>query len=603
MHILNEQSIPHSRLLRWLEAAVVIGCALFTVSIIGWSIPRGLDIADESFYMLNYRYPNEYAASFSNFHLLVTRGFGLVDCSLPTYRWLGLLVNILGTVVFGLSFAHWQRTTSPNSSKPTVITICFVVLGGLLIYSIFPRALSYNSINSVLLLLGAAAVLQALRYGPSGSLWLLAAGVSVGLDVFVKPSTALLVVCSETLLIISCWKRYGIKSIAIGIILLGLGVAAGLAFYFLRVQPPLVWYQHLVVEAAVIQNGSGYGTKQLLLSYITAAGRTIQFILYRLGPTILLLLGLAWWWPRQSLSNSKRLRVAFALALLIALGLYTAKQALRYQWYTHAYIWNDCQSLPLLLAILVLAAGILFVLPKTIINISNSSKFSQLILVGCWLFALPFLAAAGTANDLRFNLLIDAGPWFALLLLLTGLYLHRLPSWVVSVLLLLTAGFAVDQVLWGTLVEPFGLRQSISSQVVPLQTAGLKTPILVDSATATFFKQFTQLLAKGGFQPGDPIMAFYDAPGMIYVSGGISPGMPWYFINRDVSNCHALDLTRLSISKAYIVATRPLDSNTQKCLRAKGLNFPYQYKLIGILINPYSNILDKYHTVSVYAPL
>ena len=601
MRNLYEQAMPPSqvpsRLLNWLVASIVIGCAILAVAVLIWSLPRGFDITDESFYLLSYRYPDEYESSFSTFHLLVTRGLGLTGYSVLTYRWLGLLANILGAVVFASSFGHWQRTVAPDSSRPTIITVCYVVLGSLLVFSIFPRTLSYNNLNSLLLMLGAAAVLQSLSRGSSGGWWLLAAGIAAGLDVFVKPSTALLVVCSETLLIIWCWRHLGIKAIGGALIMLGFGVATGLAFYFVRVQPPLVWYHNLVQEMSVIQTSGGYGMKDLLPAYVKVAGQTLWFMFYPMGPILLLLIGLAWWWPRQSPSTSRPRRVTFALLALV--GLYIAWQAVRRHWYANAFS-NYYQSLPLLLAILVSAAGALLVLPTMPVSTPRLKKAAQLLPVGGWLFVLPFFASLGTINDLRLNLLIDAGPWFALLLLLTGMCLRRLPMWAVSGLLVLPAGWAAEQVAWGTLKTPYGLTQPMSKQVMPLRTAGLTTTLLVDTATATFFTQLTHLLTQSGFRPGDPIVALYDAPGMVYMNGGISPGMPWYFRNRDVRNCHALDLTHLPLGKAYIITAQPLGRDVQECLRTKGLDFPQHYQLVGSLTNPYA---ADFQTVSVYAPL
>lgn len=588
-------------LLNRLVVVAVVGCALIIIAIIGWSIPRGFDITDEAFYLLSYRYPHEYEASFSTYHLLVAKGLGLANCSLLTYRWLGLLVNVLSSAVFSWSFARWQSMAAPSSRRPLVLTICYVLLGSLLIFSIFPRTLSYNSLNSLFLLLGAAAMLQTLSRGPSASLWLLAAGIAAGLDVFVKPSTAFLTVGSEAILLLWCWKQQEKKVIAGALMLLGFGVVTGLLLYFARVQPPLVWYHHLAEEMSVIQTSGGYSMRELLPSYADDAVQTVKFIAYPVGPVLLLLLGLAWWWPRQTdIAISYRV-VAFAL--LAGAGLYMGWQAHQHRWYTNAFL-NDFQSLPLLLAMLLLAVGGWLALPNARAGLFRPRIATQLLPVSGWLFVLPFFASVGTNNDLRASLLIDIGPWFALLLLFTGLCLHRLPAWTVNGLLLLSAGWATEQISVGVLITPYRLAKSIRQQVVPVRTAGLATTLLVDSTTAAFFNQLTGLLAKGGFRPGDPIMAFYDAPGLAYMSGGVSPGMPWYFSGRDVRNRHALDMTKIRINKAYILTTKPLGKEMQKYLRAKGISFPQQYRLLGSLTNPYAAPLPRNaNIVSVYVPL
>lgn len=605
MRNLNDTHAPPSQILfrplNWFITAVLIGCVLLSVAILIWSLPRGFDIYDESFYLLGYRYPQEYEASFSTFHLLIVKGFGLSNCSVLTYRWLGLLTNLLGAVAFGWSFAWWQRVVAPANSSPTVLTICYVVLGSMLVFSVFPRTLSYNSLNSIFLLLGAAAMLQALGRGPNGVLWLLIVGIVAGLDVFVKLSTSFLVVSSEMLLLIWCWQKQGIRVICKALLILVLGIAIGVVFYFVSVQPPLSWYHNLTQEMSVMQTSGGYGINDLLPSYLKAAIRTLRFMVYPMGPTLISLIGLAWWWPRQS--QVAAWRVPVTVAPLMLAGVYTGWQAIRLHWYISAFK-NDYQSLPLLLAFLALASGVLAVLPALPAGSSQVKSPTQLLVVGGWLFALPFFTSAGTINDLRLNLLIDAGPWFAVSLLLIGLYKYRLPIWVSSSLLLLSAVWAAEQIAYGTLLAPYAITQPMSKQVVPLRTAGLKAPLLVDSATATFFTQLAHLLAKGGFRSGDPILGFYDMPGLVYMSGGISPGMQWYFYNRDVRTCHALDITRLSISKACIITNKSLTVSIQKHLLTKGVDFPKHYRLIGILENPYAiNWAPGTRTISVYAPL
>lgn len=111
----------------------------------------------------------------------------------------------------------------------------------------------------------------------------------------------------------------------------------------------------------------------------------------------------------------------------------------------------------------------------------------------------------------------------------------------------------------------------MARQAVPLRTAGLTEPILVDAATATFFHQLKNLLAQGGFHPDDPLLALYDVPGLVYVCGGVSPEAPWYFSKLNSRNCHAFDVTNLPLRKACTILTEPTSTGIRDYLHAHGI--------------------------------
>lgn len=78
-----------------------------------WSLPRGFNLTDEAFYLLNYRYPAKYESSVSTFHLMVTWVLGLTDSSLRLYRVVGLASMGLGAGAFGLSLSAWLMAAMP----------------------------------------------------------------------------------------------------------------------------------------------------------------------------------------------------------------------------------------------------------------------------------------------------------------------------------------------------------------------------------------------------------------------------------------------------------------------------------------------------------
>lgn len=586
----------------------IVVLALVVVGVVAWTLPRGFDITDEGFYLLSYRFPAEYEASFTNFHLVVTRVFGLADASILTYRVVGLLAALLGGTLFGLSLAAWLRAVVPPSPRRWLtsngLVTGFVLLGTLLSYSITPRTLSYNTLNTLALLLTAAAVLTALRQGPTGAGWLLAAGGVLGLDAFVKVSTSIFLVLSAALVVGICWRRAGAAVLlrATGWLLLGL--LLGLGLYFLRAQSPSVWWHNFRQEMVLIRS-IGYGTDKLLLKYIFSIGNTLWVLVWPLGPVLVVVSGVALWW-RQQVRTQMLALVAFAVLGGAGLGLIII--AVRHRWYYVAYM-NQLEILPLLISLLLMGAlAVVLGDGPLVFPTAASPRSEQRRVVAGWLAVLPLLAAAGTYNDLRINLLIDVAPWFGLLLVVfTWPRSVRLPTWVVPAFLFLPAGLVVEQVVWGTMQTPYGLTTPITVQTEPLHAAGVQGLLRLDARTVEFMGQLEKLLARAGFRPGDPLLGFHGMPGLVYLCGGVSPGAPWYFKDVDVRTCHSLNITRLPLRQACILLGDSLEPGLQRCMREQGLRFPEKYRLVGELQNAFLNHPNEHRqtkqTIKVYAPL
>lgn len=609
MYEVSERPSAVSTGSRWIARVVqlVVGfLALAVVAALVWSLPRGFDITDEGFYLLNFRYPAEYEASFSTFHLIVTRMLGLTNASVVTARAVGLVAAVLGAVVFGLSLAAWLRATTPTEGRRWVghpgLVVSFVLLGSLLVFSVFPRDISYNGLTSVFLLLAAAAALAALQRGPGASAWqLLSIGFVLGLDVFVKASSAGLLFASAAALLAWCWRGFGWRVLLRTAILLGLGLGLGIGLYFVTVEPPGLWYRNIVQELAVMQLQGHYKLSNLLPIYVKSVVDTARFLVFPFGPVLVVLASLAWWWPRRVPAAWHGLAT---LALIGGLGAFLLFEALKRRWYFNA-LSNNFETLPLLFALIVLATLVgatendWGTNRKTSAASAAAATTGQQLPVGLWLLALPLLAATGTINDLRLNLLVDMAPWFGVLLLLVSQPRPaRLPAWVPAILLLLPAGFAAQQTTNGVLWTPYSLAGTMAEQTEPLHAAGVTGRLQVDPRTLAFVTQLEKLLAEGGFRPGAPLLAFYDMPGLVYLCGGISPGAAWYFHDRDARNCHALDLTAQPLRKACVLLSQPLGAELKACLHEHGLAFPENYRLVGTVLSSYPD----HRQVRVYAP-
>lgn len=583
-----------------------------------WALPRGFDITDEGFYLLNYRYPGEYEASFTDFHLLVAQLFGLVDKQIVTYRLIGLLGQILGAGTFGLSLAAWLRQALPQGprrwlTQPSLVVGC-VLVGQWLAISIMPRTISYNGLNTLFLLLSTAAVLRTLAHGPAGSAWLVIAGFAIGLDVFVKVSTAILLLGSLLLLLAWCWRRAGLPAGLRALVWLVVGLTIGMELYFLRVQPATVWW-HTFNQEMTMLRGQGYGTSDLLAKYFSSALKVFSTLVWPLGPVLLGVPALVWWWLKSRAAGLATSQTNWvALVGLGSCALWLAVQAKRHVWYSTSYL-NKFDTLAVLLAMLLLAAALVALeagasLPKVQDKALDCTipLASQRWQVGLWLSLLPFLAAAGTYNDLRINLVMDAAPWFGLLILVLAIPRPVcLPVWVMPLLLLLPIGLAAEQTVWGTLRVPYCQSGPATTQDTQLVMAGVHGSLLLDASTVAGLHRLDNVLVQAGFRAGDPLLAFHDMPGLVYLLGGVSPGAPWYFSGIDERNCHAMQISRQPLTRAYVLLSDSMTTYTKACMRNCGLHFPDNYKLVGIVPHPYVHNTYLYRqnqdSIRVYAPI
>lgn len=191
----------------------------------------------------------------------------------------------------------------------------------------------------------------------------------------------------------------------------------------------------------------------LLPTYISSAVKALTCVLFPLGLVLAVLAGLAWWWPHRVPAAWHKLAM---LAVGGGMGAFLLMEALRRRWYSNT-ISNGLETLPLLLALVVLTALVVAAAaarrsnPMAPLAAAHAAPAQQWP-VGLWLLSLPLLAAAGTINDLRLNLLVDMAPWFGLLLLLVSqLRLGLPPARVPAPLLLAPAGYAAEQTIWGVL--------------------------------------------------------------------------------------------------------------------------------------------------------
>ena len=595
-------SIRFSRLsiLLFLIAASLVGIYL-------WALRKGFDITDEGFYLLSYAYPAEYAFSTTSFHLFISKILPPQQVSIIGYRVASLVVAMLSASIFSWGLRRWVAVWL-GAIIPWSWVLPLLIIGSMLQYAVSARPINYNGLNSLAIAFFASSVLCYLA-APSrtASAGLVVGGMSIGLDAFVKLSSSGVVLASGALvLILSLVPPLQFKTVVRPLLLIGIGFLAGIVVFSLFILPLPVWYQGFRHETEILLKGM-YNSG-LLLRYARDAYPVFRTLAYPFG--IVAALAGAWVYYQSRGLN----RLWQHLAILGAALALLAFEAYRTGLYKNTHLNYNRSSVwllgPMLMAGTMLLAARLRYGPQQF-EFMGASNW-RVWLVPLWLLVLPFAAALGTVNHIFNNAMLDAMYWLAVLLLLHQLLPPpvRYLRGTRLALLTLPALAVAEQTAYGILWAPYLQLENMFEQHTPLMVGAPLKPaqLLVDAPSAAFIQGIGTAMRRAGFQAGGPILSLYDAPGLVYALGGISPGNAWYpgFGHQDIRNCDALDKTHLELRRAFLLVNQKPSPLIRACMVDHGLHFPADYILIHQAMSPFSRSQYNWHsyedTIQVFAP-
>lgn len=131
-------------------AAIVFALVIF----LAWLSNYGLDLSDESFYIVGYYFDIEPTIVVTYFHRIYNLFFSVFNFSIPQIRLLRLVITIgssLFLVYTVIQFCKYKIEELSFNNK-LFLTI-LVLIGALLSYSFGPQTLSYNSFSLIFLML------------------------------------------------------------------------------------------------------------------------------------------------------------------------------------------------------------------------------------------------------------------------------------------------------------------------------------------------------------------------------------------------------------------------------------------------------------------
>ncbi|GAA4045002.1 hypothetical protein GCM10022409_33840 [Hymenobacter glaciei] len=579
-----------------------MGLAAALVAMCGWALRRGFDITDEGFHLLNYAYPAEYSSSFSSFHLLISQVLPAQQVSVVGYRAASLLMALFSASVFSWAFRRWSAARF-GAALPVAWVWPLFIICSLVQYAVFPRTINYNTLNSLAIAIFGSAVLNYLAAPGRRALALLGlGGLVMGLDGFVKLSSSAAALGSGALvLVLSAPGGFGRPAARHSLLVLGAGALLAIGGFGLFVKPLPAWYHDFHHETEVLLSTS-YNSG-LLARYVRDAFPTIQTLLFPFG-AVAAVAG-AWVYYRGRGLNRLGQHLAVVAGVALVLGL----EGYRTGLYKNTH-FNGHRSASWPLGCLLVGAAMLVAARQRYVGPLWLRGNWRPWLVPLWLLVLPLAAAVGTGNNIFINVQLEEMYWLAALLVLY----QSLPAPVQPLravrlaLVALPALVLAEQTAYGLLWKPYLQVENMFQQQTPLTVGPPPHPtrLLVDAPSARYLQALRAALHRAGFRPGGPLLALYDAPGLVYAVGGVSPGNAWYFSGIDTRNSDALAKTHLDLGRAFLLVNEKPGAGLFASLAARGLHFPADYQLVHQAISPYSRSPYQWRsqqdTLQVYAP-
>ncbi len=574
------------------RAGLKVGCFLGAVLIGGWVTAavlmstRGLDLVDESYYLLSYRWWDVNLLTFTGVQYLYGPVFQALGWSIPLLRLARLASIVLAHAYFALTYMRWLRGRRPAAPQTRLWELSgtlLIVASGSVCYSWLPQSPGYNDVSLIGALVATGTIFAAARRADAhaaGS-WLppVVAGVAVAAVVLSKWSSGVVLVTfvgiGAVLIVRRPWRSRvrGAVGFASGLVLALLMVHVFVAPLD-TVVPPMLEVNH---RAASSTNAPA----SLLLMYVRTTADLLKIAAWiALLPTVTV-----FWMVRRGARPPRAGTAAAALALPLSIAV---TYAILGRWPVGG------GSVTWLYATVLVGIGLVAVCVSAVQWFSSPAPrwrgdVSARAAVGL-LVLMPAVQAVGTGNALYILAVNGYAFWVAAAVgAATNTDQHPavrtgLVSAVVTAACMCTVVGTT-----GVLLYPYGTGGFTSSTVAAQGAAlrGLRLP----PAEARFLTD-TDRLTRGQ-QRG---MAFDELPGALLAAGLAPVGEAW-FSSKDVPRSLAGVRTACSDAPGpppVVIATRTLDPVEREVLRECGWDVYRDYRAHRVVDDPWS--------IRVYVP-
>ncbi|PZM85307.1 MAG: hypothetical protein DKT66_03750 [Candidatus Melainabacteria bacterium] len=545
---------------------------------------------DEGYYLLQAKYPQSYPSctAYQVFLAAIPR---FAESRVLDFRYSQLFVQLIGGLLLAIGSIRWLSSyglLTNLSSRVLAVSLC--LMGNLFFFGKFPSSISYNSLTGFIQFASIGILLLAAIYENNFSAHrffiralLVFAGVITGWNLLIKFSAF---VCFIPIAFLTLAVFFGNKRLHCALVY-GLSILLGIVVSLSWLQNPAEWLT-ATIDWFTLGAKTHALHNRILTTYATNIAATISYFQPELAiaDAALLSLGVVLSFAKRRLSNQKWLPLCSTLHL--------SAWSLLSWW----LIRKNCllHGLHSASVFYVIALGLLAELAGFLIAERKAIRFTRIqsgmILVGVLLATLPFTCSAGTSNPLLYQGTIYNGAWFLFLyylsLVLARSYGSVIPILTTTTLICLFAVFQFRDTLLNNSYDVGSLKAQTTRVALP-SLRGMK----VTPEMARFLESTQSLLVQNGFQSGDPILAFYNLPGVIYALDGNSPGSAWYINLHFYRPWNQRNLSRIRLeptSRLFLLVGFQIDKETIQALNTAGLKFPQDFEKVGSVQNPNKNV-------------
>lgn len=484
---------------RCVLALVALGISLafvYTLRSVILARDRGLDLSDESLYIVSYRYYQHPELVHTGAAAFFGPVFRMLGWNVPRLRLVKLMLLISSGAVLGGAVVAWARRTFIGVTLGRLESYVVVILvsgGALTAYTWTPQTPSYNDLAAICATVCAACLFHILAGRECAPGWPVALGASLAVATLNKwpAAFAIGVLVGGSFLWSDSWQQFGRRR---ALRLMTIGAAGCIALLWIAGSNPI---RYLTAVADVAQSNAGHGrlTDTYLVPYWTNLREAATAIANSYLPLLTLasvaaLVAVRYRTTKLASAAWVACFVAFASVWLIARN--------------HKLFLGGSDNLPqieLALPVVMAASGVTLrvsaMISKTVARDQRKRKYQPtdalLILIPLWL-----IPALGTDNSLLALAHLTGATSCALaaIAIIAALQADKKLAGAALPLLAGCTMLFVSGVYSGLWRHPYRIVGGLASQTTPVHGIDLFDGMQVDDAMSTLLESLSALSAR-----------------------------------------------------------------------------------------------------------
>ncbi|MGZ4958447.1 MAG: hypothetical protein ACXV7J_04280 [Methylomonas sp.] len=540
----------------------IVGCVAILLAYGLWSLNRGLDLTDESYYLASAIHPDSLLLWATAMHWF-TAGLWQLSGNLATFRGMGMAILVVSSVVLALGMIRAFETCGfgeANNRRSRTLIVAGSLVGAMLYHAFVPFTPSYNllAVSGVYMGMG----LVTLSVNSSRSLRFYGfqsfGGVALGIAFLAKFSSGIVgwgIACFITAMMSESHRD---RILRMGLLTIGMAATVGIIIFLKTTFSEAL--EQFRLGTFVYMLGTNETFPERLARYFNQSADFLKLILTD-------------FWIPLMLFGIYAVRPRFWLA---AMGL----AAFVYSVLTQGYYLGgmdryDQQTAPLFVAV------ILCLLATARVWMQNK----KLICLLAALSLLPFCIAIGTFNPLHLQILFSIAPWgLAAGLLAFALPLNADQRFMPELVCMLFVTLVTSQVLSNGFRGPYRLNRPLQEQSEAITIPPLGT-FRVDRESRDAYMKLIQVADACGIHEDRMFLGLYNIPGIALIIQTVMPGFP--LLQDRVSTEPILDRLPPETLKSAVVGIDRDSGSFDPGMPKQLARFPTDYRLCGTITIPF----------------